>query len=50
MIRTALPKTPNRRVSPNSAWPLKRADGKTFAQVRPFYRAALNTSGETGDE
>ena len=32
MTRCALPKTPKRRVSPDSAWPLKTAQGETFAE------------------
>ena len=40
MTRYALPKTPNRRVSREDAWPIRRADGLTPAQVRPFYRPA----------
>lgn len=39
MIRCAIPKTPNRRVSPQSAWPIRLADGRTPAQVRPHYQA-----------
>ena len=27
-----------RRVSPDSAWPIRRADGKTYAEVRPAYQ------------
>jgi hypothetical protein len=30
---------PNRRTSPNSAWPIRLADGRTPAQVRPHYEA-----------
>ena len=30
---------PRRRVSPDNAWPIRRADGLTPAQVRPHYRA-----------
>ena len=41
MTRCALPKTPRRRVSPDSAWPIRRADGLTPAQVRPLYRPAV---------
>ena len=41
MTRCALPKTPRRRVSPDSAWPIRRADGLTPAQVRPLYRPAM---------
>lgn len=29
---------PKRRVSPDSAWPIRRADGKTYAEVRPTYQ------------
>ena len=41
MTRCALPKTPNRRVSSDRAWPIRRADGLTPAQVRPVYRSAV---------
>lgn len=41
MTRCALPKTPRRRVSPDNAWPIRRADGLTPAQVRPIYRPAV---------
>ena len=41
MTRCALPKTPNRRVSREDAWPIRRADGLTPAQVRPLYRPAV---------
>lgn len=30
MNRCALPRSPDRRVSPDSAWPLRRADGTRF--------------------
>ena len=42
MTRCALPKTPRRRVSPDNAWPIRRADGLTPAQVRPHYRPAVH--------
>ena len=52
MTRCALPKTPHRRVSPDNAWPIRRADGLTPAQVRPHYRpaalGALNNGGSDG--
>ena len=35
-----LPKSPNRRVSSDSAWPIRRADGSTPAQVRQAYAPA----------
>ena len=31
---------PARRISPDTAWPIRRADGLTPAQVRPEYRKA----------
>jgi hypothetical protein len=33
-IRTAAPMGRNHRVSPQSAWPLRGVDGKTFAERR----------------
>ena len=47
MTRCALPKTPRRRVSPDSAWPIRRADGLTPAQVRPHYRPAALSGSQT---
>lgn len=47
MTRCALPKTPNRRVSPDNAWPIRRADGLTPAQVRPHYRPAALSGSQT---
>ena len=29
------------RLSPDDAWPLTRADGRTWAQHRPYYRKRL---------
>jgi hypothetical protein len=37
-VHCAMPITPTRRVSPDSAWPLRRADGQTYAQVQPHYK------------
>jgi hypothetical protein len=33
-IRTAAPMGLNHRVSPQSAWPLRNADGLTFAEAK----------------
>jgi hypothetical protein len=33
---------PTRRTSPDSAWPIRRADGQTPAQVRPNYERKRN--------
>jgi len=37
-IRTAAPMGRSRRVSSDSAWPIRRADGLTPAQTRQHYR------------
>lgn len=29
---------PNRRTSSDSVWPLRRADGRTYAEVQPQYQ------------
>jgi hypothetical protein len=32
------PRNPRARVSSDSAWPIRRADGRTPAEVRPEYQ------------
>lgn len=47
MTRCALPKTPRRRVSSDNAWPIRLADGRTPAQVRPHYEAKASAEQPT---
>jgi hypothetical protein len=37
-IRQAAPLATQRRNGNNSNWPIRRADGRTFAEVRPQYQ------------
>ncbi len=38
MIPQIAPRNPRARVSSEAAWPIRRADGLTPAQVRPHYK------------